>query len=76
MCRENANGMNLICIHRKNCYEFKEAVAIAMGDSFEEENNISQIQAEVIIISEYCSKCKRLTTKESNNDERRNNKQN
>lgn len=68
--------MNLLCIHRKRCYEFKEAVAIAMGDSFDERNNISQIQAEVRVISEYCSKCKRLTTKESNNDERRNNKQN
>ena len=67
--------MNLMCIHRKRCYEFKEAVAIAMGDSVKEENNISEIQAEVIIISEHCSKCKRLKTKE-NNDEKRNNKQN
>jgi hypothetical protein len=66
--------MNLLCIHRKRCYEFKEAVAIAMGDSVNEENNISQIQAEVRVISEYCSKCKRLT--ESNNDEKRNNRQN
>jgi hypothetical protein len=55
-----------MCIHRKRCYEFKEAVAIAMGDSFDEKNNISQIQAEVRIISEYCSQCKRL--KESNNE--------
>lgn len=67
--------MNLNCKHRQRCYEFKEAVAIAIGDSFDEENNISEIQAEVRIISEYCSKCKRLTIKD-NNDERRNNKQN
>jgi hypothetical protein len=66
--------MNLLCIHRKRCYEFKEAVAIAMGDSFDEKNNISQIQAEVRIISEYCSKCKRL--KESNNEQTGNNRQN
>lgn len=66
--------MNLMCVHRKRCYEFKEAVAIAMGDSFDEENNISQIQAEVRVISEYCSQCKRLT--ESNNEQTRNNRQN
>jgi hypothetical protein len=52
--------MNLNCKHRQRCYEYKEAVAIAMGDSFDEKNNISQIQAEVRIISEYCSKCKKL----------------
>ena len=59
--------MNLNCKHRQRCYDFKEAVAIAMGDSFDEKNNISQNQAEVRIISEYCSKCKRL--KKSNNDD-------
>ena len=52
--------MNLNCKHRQRCYEYKEAVAIAMGDSFDEENNISEIQAEVRIISEYCSQCKKL----------------
>ena len=67
--------MNLNCIHRKRCYEYLEAVAIAMGDSVKEENNISQIQAEVRVISEYCTKCKRLETETNNNDERRNNKQ-
>ena len=58
--------MNLNCKHRQRCYEFKEAVAIAMGDSFDEENNISEVQAEVRIISEYCSKCKRLKTEDNN----------
>lgn len=62
--------MNLNCIYRKQCYEYLEAVAIAMGDSVNEENNISQIQAEVRVISEYCSQCKRL--KESNNEQQRN----
>lgn len=66
MCIQDANGMNLMCIHRKRCYEFKEAVAIAMGDSVNEENNISKAQAEVRIISEYCSKCKRLKTEDNN----------
>lgn len=67
--------MNLNCIHRERCYEYLEAVAIAMGDSVNEENNISKIQAEVRIKNELCSKCKKIET-ESNNDERRNNKYN
>ena len=60
--------MNLNCIHLKRCYEFLEAVAIAMGDSTNEENNISKIQAEVRIKNEICSKCKKIET-ESNNEQ-------
>lgn len=64
--------MNLNCIHRKRCYEYLEAVAIAMGDSVKEENNISQIQAEVRIKNELCSKCKKIETETNNNEQQRN----
>ena len=72
MCREDANDMNLNCIHQKRCYEYLEAVAIAMGDSMNEENNISQIQAEVRIKNELCSKCKKIETETNNNEQQRN----
>ena len=65
--------MNLNCKHRQRCYDFKEAVAIAMGDSFDEENNISEVQAEVRIMNKICSQCKKIETKESNNEYRKQN---
>ena len=46
------------CAKRKNCYAFLEAVAIAMGDSFDENNNISREQAEIRIKKLKCQHCK------------------
>lgn len=58
--------MKLDCVNRGRCYEFYEAVAIAMGDSVDESKNITEAHAKVRIINLLCAKCKNLKTKETN----------
>ena len=46
------------CIYENYCDDFKERVAIDMGDSRDENNNIPEERAKIRARWECCDKCK------------------
>lgn len=45
------------CKHRQDCYEYLECLAICMGDSHDERNNISKFQAQIRAGKHVCINC-------------------
>lgn len=52
------------CIYENYCADFKERVAIDMGDSLEEKNNIPEERAKIRARWECCDKCNEKIKKE------------